>query len=388
MTSTHEQPVLAALAPAVACALAVMSVYAFGIYLFSAQIPMFMLEVGIGMADAGLVTSVGMIAFLSGALTTHHAVELLGEKHLILATLMACSLSYFLLSGAQTLVSLILLRAVLGFASATIWVPMVRLVPRFAPWGFAGLLLGITNSGSNIGIVLNGAILAWIQPSFGSQGVWTFASLLTFFSFLVFGVVVPRSDTSQNTRKESSSRNRPGPSVPLKFIILLAALSGAVGVPGTTFLSAYAQSELGRPPESSGLMWALIGITGAAGSIILGRIADKSSVLLTVAVAFACQTAAFTFIALNFPLISQFGLEACACVMAVGYFALYGLLPTLISGAVPVRFLVSAFGYATAFQALGGAAGNFVVGLVLETSSSYIFVYAALGAIAFIAAIV
>jgi len=367
------------------CAFAVLVVYAFGIYLFSANIPVFVAIIGMDYQQAGTVTAVGMLSFLLGALATERISIWLGDRALVSVTLAVTSVCYFALSQVQTVGMLLMLRAALGFASATIWVPMVRVGTAAVPQGLIGLFLGAVNGGTTVGIMLNGTLLSWVQPSIGADSVWILASGTTIAALLAFRVVFSSSPagTIPDATKVASV-------VPLQdrriiFVLLIAGLSGLVGVPGATFISAYAETDLGRSTVSTGLMWSAVGGAGALGSLLLGQFADRTHIRLALVVAFIFLAGSYSAIALKAPSVMPLGLEISAAVMSVGYFGLYGLIPVMVAKTVGPQELVRVFGIATAIQAICGAVGNYVTGAAANTMSAFTPVFGGLATLAVLA---
>lgn len=360
------------------CMLCILATYAFGNYLFAALLPDMQAAIGFDYAGAGLITSMGMVGFLLGSLISARLCALIGSENLVILTMLVTAGALFGYALAGDYWTLLILRTMIGVATATAWVPMAVLIPRFRPPAFRGRAMGFVNAGTNFGLILNGVLLSLLLTPIGSDGLWIVTGLISLSIAVGCFIVFRRADGFQpGTMTTSSGRsackrteaggNRTG----MALVLVCASIVALLGAPLLTYLSAYAVDDLGYRPRQIAPIWSMMGIAGALGGVVLGWIADKHTVRTAIVMAFALlggTAAILTIGSDNTPLAA---LYAAAVMLAIGFFAVYGLLPAYISHSFPAGQSIAIFGYVNAAQAAFSAVGNYLFGFLRDQTGSF-----------------
>ncbi|MCG8357411.1 MAG: MFS transporter, partial [Kiloniellales bacterium] len=275
--------------------LCILATYAFGNYLFAALLPNMQVSIGFDYSAAGLITSMGMVAFLAGSLVSARLCVVIGPENLVILTMLVTAGALFGYSLAGDYWTLLVLRTIIGVATATAWVPMAVLVPRFTPPSFRGRAMGFVNAGTNFGLILNGLLLSLLLMPIGSGGLWIVTGLISLSiavgCMIVFrradgfqpGTMAKSSGGSPRRRTEAGgSRSRSG----MALVLVCASIVALLGAPLLTYLSAYAVDDLGYRSSQIAPIWSMMGIAGALGGVVLGWIADKHTVRTAIVMAF------------------------------------------------------------------------------------------------------
>lgn len=356
--------------------LCILATYAFGNYLFAALLPDMQAAIGFDYAGAGLITSMGMVGFLAGSLISARLCALIGSENLVILTMLVTAGALFGYALAGDYWTLLILRTMIGVATATAWVPMAVLIPRFTPPAFRGRAMGFVNAGTNFGLILNGLLLSLLLTPTGSDGLWIVTGLVSLSIAVGCLIVFRRADGFQpGTMETSSGRsackrteaggNRTG------IVLVCASIVAMLGTPLLTYLSAYAVDDLGYRPSQIAPIWSMMGIAGALGGVVLGWIADKHTVRTAIVMAFALLGTAAAILTIGSDNTPLPALYAAAVMLSIGFFAVYGLLPAYISHSFPTGQSIAIFGYVNAAQAAFSALGNYLFGFLRDQTGSF-----------------
>ena len=362
------------------CMLCILATYAFGNYLFAALLPDMQASIGFDYAAAGLITSMGMVGFLAGSLISARLCALIGSENLVILTMLVTAGALFGYALAGDYWTLLILRTMIGVATATAWVPMAVLVPRFTPPSFRGRAMGFVNAGTNFGLILNGLLLSLLLTPIGSDGLWIVTGSISLSIAVGCLIVFRRADGFQPTTMAMSSGRGPRRRIEaggnrrgrgMALVLVCASIVAMLGAPLLTYLSAYAVDDLGYRPSQIAPIWSMMGIAGALGGVVLGWIADKHTIRTAIVMAFALLAATAAILTIGSDGTSLPALYAAAVMLSIGFFAVYGLLPVYISQSFPAAQSIAIFGYVNAAQATFSALGNYLFGFLRDQTGSF-----------------
>ena len=360
------------------CMLCILATYAFGNYLFAALLPDMQAAIGFDYAGAGLMTSMGMVGFLAGSLVSARLCALIGPENLVILTMLVTAGALFGYALAGDYWTLLILRTIIGAATATAWVPMAVLVPRFTPPSFRGRAMGFVNAGTNFGLILNGLLLSLLLTPIGSGGLWIVTGSISLSIAIGCLIVFRRADgphavvgAMPSHRVSGQETEAGGGRTGMVVVLACAAIVAMLGAPLLTYLSAYAIDDLGYRPSQIAPIWSMMGITGALGGVVLGWIADKQTIRAAIVMAFALLGATAGILTIGSDATSLPALYAAAVMLSIGFFAVYGLLPAYISHSFPAAQSIAIFGYVNAAQAAFSALGNYLFGLLRDQTGSF-----------------
>jgi len=365
--------------------------HGFGLFLFSALFPLMREPLGLShwyLTTAGITTQV---AYLAGALSVGMAGRWVSPEKLVLITGAAAGvllLSLFVFTDPYVMITVLF---GLVFSAAVSWSAIVGLISRFAPPQSAASRLTLASSGTAWGYGINGLILLWWVPAFGWQSVWAFVAALAAAVWLVTGVMVRGLSHAQSINGQNAESHSTRPPLQASELVALSTrqllraciteqraffscliyfLVGMICMTFTGWLNTYLD-ELDAASALAGSTWSVIGISGMACGLLIGRLADKKGhglTLLVMATGFALGLAAFSFAPLNYAFLAGTG-------YGLMYFPVWGVVSSWLSQRYSPIATMQLSGIGMVASALGGSLGNIMAGQILSQTGSLALVY-------------
>ncbi len=146
--------------------------YGFGIYVFSQLLPTMSDDLGFSYATAGRITGIGQFAFIVFAFAATWLSRRFNGAVVVIGSAALCTLC---LVGVGLTSSTVVLTACLAIAagtSASVYVPIVEIVPRLIEENRRGTALGIISSGTTYGVFISAAIIPILTHTIGWRAVW------------------------------------------------------------------------------------------------------------------------------------------------------------------------------------------------------------------------
>lgn len=398
--------------------------HGFGLFLFSALFPLMREPLGLNhwyLTTAGITTQV---AYLAGALSVGFLGRWVSAEKLVLitgATAGLLLLSLFVFTEPYVMIGVLF---GLVFSAAVSWSAIVGLISRFAPPESAASRLTLASSGTAWGYGINGLILLWWVPVFGWQSVWAFVAAIASVVWLVTLIMVrgllrkqqqgplqeplkdreqkghrsqsPSSESSediQNDDSHNADRQVQNTGRQLEaaelvalttrqlllasfteqrafFSCLIYFLVGMICMTFTGWLNTYLD-ELEPMSSLAGSTWSVIGISGMACGLLIGRLADKKGhdvTLLLMAAGFALGLTVFSFDPLSYAFLAgaSYGLM---------YFPVWGVLSSWLSQRYSPIATMQLSGIGMVASAIGGSLGNVLAGQILNQTGSLALMY-------------
>ncbi|RDD61442.1 MFS transporter [Ferruginivarius sediminum] len=342
--------------------------FAFGRYMLPLLAPDMIEDGVIGYDGLAAMTSVNQIGYLAFSFLGGFLARLVNPKLLIVGSVGLTGLFLCALGAVREPLVIGVLVGTLGALTATTWVPMVRLIQHAIDERLHGRALGIIGSGTAYGTAITGALVPVINRTFDWTMSWYVFGVVALVLTVVGLVVVP-DVPRQEGQKQGSGRGRFSSfSRQALRVYAMMFLSGGGLTVFLTYFVPYVRSDLGISSELSGLAWSLLGLCGMASGVLVGQLADRTSVREGLIYGhFAMMLAIMT--TLLWP--SAITVVATACIFGLAYFGTFGMFPAYVSKMVAERDASSTYGIGNLCLGSGAALFNFVGGTIKAQTGSF-----------------
>lgn len=257
-----------------------------GRFAFTPILPVMQAEHGFGTQAAGWLAASNSLGYLIGAVWVGW-VRSDAVRHRLLALglgLLVASLAAMPLTESQMVWNIV--RLVAGLASAWVFVlGSALVVPRLAELGYARLA-GFHFGGVGIGIILSGALVAWVANAFGANAGWWMTAAL---AAVMAAASWPSLRDAHPKNHHAAPKAVP---IPVRFPLpLLAAAYFCEGlgyiVTGTFLVVVVRQTEgLG---EFANLSWVLVGLAALPSAAAWSWLAEHKGYLRALVAAHLIQ---------------------------------------------------------------------------------------------------
>lgn len=349
--------------------------HGFGLFLFSALVPLMRDAVGLSYWHLALAGALTQLAYLAGALMVGLVGPRLGSHRVALV----CGLiSTSLLSTMPLLTTpgiIILALVCLASSAAMSWGAIVEIASRHVPLEQRATCLSSAASGTAWGYGIIGLVMLWIVPVWGWQSSWRLAGIvgalvltLTWYRLrrlsraAPLATVAPASDDagmlSGSRLLLTMFRDRTA-----FLACALCLLVGFCTMPFANWLNTYLE-ELGLPASLGGYSWSAVGVTGMVAGFVVGRLADRrghASALLLMFSLFALGQVAFAWHPAQMVLLASFG-------YGMMYFPVWGVIAGWINQHFSAAATMQISGLCMVTFGLGGAFGNLLLGAIRDFS--------------------
>lgn len=368
--------------------------YGFGIYVFSQLLPTMSHDLGFSYATAGRITAVGQALFIVFAFAAtwlahrfNGAMVVIGSATLAAACLIGVGLTH----------STVMLTICLGVAagtSASVYVPIVEIVPRLIEDGRRGTALGIISSGTTYGVFVSAAIIPLLTGTLGWRSVWfAVAAVSAVFIFIAIRLFArlglfadapaapaPRTATAPKRSWRSAVTFI---SVWMAGIWIIKFMNGFSFMSYQNFLTPLLHNHGGQSIRYSSAVWMTIAVVGAVSGFAVGRLGDLLGLRRTLTLCYV-----FFFASCLLLHFAQAGVLpfVSAALFGLSFYPIYGLVPAYVSLVSTGAQATLIFGLANIFQGGGGVVGNVVGGSVATNTGWLPNYYLILGMGAFVLA--
>ena len=357
----------------------VMSTYGFGRYLFPIIIPDMMKDIQFSYLTVGLITGGNQICYLSFSYFSGQLTKRISAGILVISSILLCSSILTALYFIENIWIIGILISSLGIFTATSWVPMVNIVTEVVSPDHRSKALGLISSGTSYGLLISGVAVPYILLNYNWQTVWLvfgiFALIIAFLGLLFFiqwNLFADKSKKGKNTEKKSIQLNSTEIRFQIFYLVTIMFFTGLTLVPFKNYIIPYVRSELGFSVELAGQLWSVIGILGICSGFLVGAIADKISIRLTLKLS-------YLFIVLASFLLSfcptYFTILLAGFLFGAAFFGIFGLIPSYISKIIPSDNPAAVFGITNLALGIGSAAGNYLCGWVKYLTGSFIYIF-------------
>lgn len=235
----------------------------------------------VGYAEAGGLLSAFLFGYAVFQIPAGTMADRYSPKVLVLIGLTTMLLASLLFVSTDSLFVALILRFVMGGASAMLFSPGIKLISAFTPKEKRGLSIGILEGAAGIGMLVTLTVFPVVSTNIPYRVLFLILSLLIIPILAVFWKV-PNIDEASNSGNSSISRNRNKGSlwkvlrnnrVQRLMAISFFGLFGIYAYLG--WLPTYLQTVIGYTKQEAGLIMALVMIAQVIMAPLSGKISDK-----------------------------------------------------------------------------------------------------------------
>jgi MFS family permease len=381
-------------------AVAVVGALGFGRFGYTVILPAMKEGLGIGDVQAADLATGTMLGYLLLSVLGGILAARFGSRRIISLFLALTCGSMALTGLAPSYGGALVARTLTGMGSGGVNVPVMALTAIWFARRRRGMAMGITVSGSSIGLLITGLVIPPVVERFGAQG-WRWGWYLLRDRPEDRGLRPLGEEGTPQPRGAGQTAavrpaGEPDPTVPgaspLNWRLVygsrrvwhLAALYSAFGfsyVIYATFFVRYLTGEAGIALQRAGSLWSLVGLISVASGFAWGTVSDRLGRRFSLALVFLLQAASFLIFGLWR---DPAGFLLSALLFSVTAWSVPALMAATVGDIVEPRLAPAVFGFVSLFLSTGQAAGPFVAGRIAAAAGSFsvAFVTAGLAALA------
>jgi len=273
----ESRPQRLAFAAVLATAMATASFPGFA---FGALGPFLVDDFQLSRSRLGLATTLffavgGLLSLVAGPM-----VDRFGGRRVMLASFGIICVALVAMAGAPSYPTL-LVAAAFGGSSISAANPTTnKLVAVHVQPGQRGVIMGVKQSGVQVGAFAAGAILAPLAAWLGWRTALVLAAIVPLMGALATVVVVPRDRIDSRPRASLDERGAPMNSA-VWWLTAYAFLMGSGVAAVTAYLPLFAVERIGFSVQTAGAVAAAIGLIGIVGRILWGWVSETRSGFVT-----------------------------------------------------------------------------------------------------------
>lgn len=275
-----ESPVEGGPSPGRTIALAVAAVaigQGFARFSFGLLIPAMERDVLGSFGRAGVLGTMNVAAYLIGVIAVAMLARRVHPVRLLRVGLAGTVVGIFVLAVAPGYGTLLVGMAVAGFSSAGVWIPLTAIVTSAVTERRRGIAMGAVVAGVGISIIAAGQLVKLVQAVAGDRAwrqVWAIEGAA---GLIVLVLVLLGLKPQERLEKRERDAARP----------TLRGLPGWPGITGTytafglgyilyvSYLVSALESDAGFSAGHASNVYSVLGLTSAAGGILVGRLSDR-----------------------------------------------------------------------------------------------------------------
>lgn len=354
----------------------VMTGFAFGRYLLSLLAPDMIADGVFGYDTLAVMTAANQVGYLAFSLLGGMLTRVIDPKPLVVGSVgltgaLLCALGFL---REPAVIAVVV--AVLGALTATTWVPMVRLVQHAVDRRLHGSVLGIVGSGTAYGTALTGVLVPVINTSYGWSASWLTFGAAALALMLAGLAVLPRAPRDEGAGRTERDEARRFGAVSRKVIpvYVMMFLSGGGLTVFLTYFVPYMRADLGFSASFAGFAWSAVGVCGMASGVLIGQIADRTSVRAGLIHGHLVMLLA-VMLALVWPGASTILVTACA--FGLSYFGTLGMFAAYVAKTAATRDAGATYGIGNLCLGTGAALFNYLGGTIKAETGSFDFMFIA-----------
>lgn len=364
----------------------------FGLYLFPATVEDLRRDIPFSYAEMGVMTGAVQAGFMLSALASGALTVRFGPLPVIYACIAICGAALGMLGIASHVLVITACMTILGGSASAIWIPIIELIARIVPREHRGKALGLASSGTSYGVVAISYVTAASLGTSGWRSIWLMASLAV---AVLTVIAIARLRGLRVYSQRGNAAAAPTLSLPERFaglprgpaagVLGLMFLTGLTCTPFQTYLSSYLETEKGLAYDAVAAVWWTIGMTGMAGGVAIGALADRVSVRPAMVLSYVMLAAAALLLLLpagGSPLIDLAGIA-----FGLAFYAVFGLVPAYVAQSIPSGSTALLLALMNVTQGIGGLLGNVAGGWGKDASGSFDMIYGVMLASALAAAV-
>jgi MFS family permease len=365
--------------------------YGFGMYLLPMILPEITKDLHLDYTQIGTITGIGQASVffsipLAGFLTNRiGGLKLIVGIQFIGAILLA---GLYMVDGFK---SFLILHFLIRAWPVMTWIPLVSVAMDHIPMKWRAAMFTLASSSGCFFLLIDGILSSFFLKHLHWRTLWLAVALICLVSSLVsymalkFVGVWHGKNPSQVIKDKSDYvgfwewvRSSNGMILNLIFLNLIFLIIGLTFATFQVYLAPYLRDELGVGLDTTALMWATMGISGALGGAFFGLITDHLGVRISKSLIFLSGLGSACF--LFFPE-SPYSLIFMALLFGISQATIYGMGPAYISKVMPAGSAARVFTFGTMVMSLGALTGNFLGGWSKGVTDTFYWFYLAMGAL-------
>jgi predicted MFS family arabinose efflux permease len=339
---------------------------------------------------AGLLGTVNVGAYLLGTIVVAAASRRLSLVTLVRGGLVLSTAGLLGASAAPNSVVLAVALFSMGLGGAAIWIPSPRLAAAALPPQRRGLAAGLVGMGIGIGLVFAGRLSDLFRHGGGDDSwrdVYRVEGLIG-VAVLIAALLFLRHDEGPSTGAVAASGF--GGFGALRRIHGWGALTGAYAIYGFMYLLVFAflvarlEDDAGFSADRASAMFALVGVAGILGGVVLGPLSDRVGRRATIVGSFALFGACALLVLTGgqpFVALGAFGI-------GLAFSGLPAVIAAYVVDATDATTYGPAYSAATLAFGLAQSASPQTGGLLADWTGSFTIVFVLAAALALVGATV
>jgi predicted MFS family arabinose efflux permease len=256
----------------------------FGRFTYALVLPAIERDLLHSYAVAGWFGTANLAAYLVGVLLVSLAAARLDPVHLIVLGLVLSTSGLAAMTMAVTPGLLLAGMIATGAAGAFIWIPAPGLVGSVVPEHRRGFAIGLMASGIGVAMLFAAELTHLVQARYGEnawRAVWGVETALATIATLLVVLWLREPDGERETDLRPSSLHEIVTLRSLRAVPSWVALTVAYAAYGlcysiyASYLVAALQSDAGFTARHASLDYGLVGLSIAAGGVLLGQLSDR-----------------------------------------------------------------------------------------------------------------
>jgi predicted MFS family arabinose efflux permease len=247
-----------------------MAIATFPQFALGALGPVLVDDLDLSRAGLGSLSTAFFIVATPASSFVGHLGERMGGRRLLAALFAVATASLVSMAIAPSYPWLLVAVGLGGLAIAASNPSTNALIAAHLPSGRRGAVVGLKQSGVQVGSFIAGAALPGLALAIGWRSTVLLVAVLSGAGLVAAVAVVPRDPVTTGRRREAG-----GPSTVVRWLVPYAFFMGA-GVSATTaYLALYANETLGMSEAAAGALLAVVGAVGIVARILWGRAAER-----------------------------------------------------------------------------------------------------------------
>ncbi|WP_019853334.1 MFS transporter [Actinopolyspora mortivallis] len=352
---------------------------------------------GLDPASASVVSTVGLIGMMVGALTIGVITDLIGRRRVLLVAVTTFSVFTLLCAVAPSAFVFGLLRFLAGLGLGGCLPTAITLSTEYARGNRSGTATTTIMTGYHVGAVLTALLGIGLIPSFGWQAMFVAGAAPALVLVPLMVRYLPESEVFR--RREERTRQQSGGASVRESISLLfrngmavstvafwvASFLGLILVYGLNTWLPEIMRTAGYPlGESLGLLLTL-NAGAVAGLVVAGNVADRAGVKGSTVSWFGAAAVMLALLSVKLP---AFGLYTAVFFAGFFVFSAQVLVYAFVGRSYPVDSRATGLGWTTGVGRIGAISGPLIGGALLTAGIAYpwgFYVFGAIGALAALA---
>ncbi|SDK90356.1 benzoate transport [Actinopolyspora mzabensis] len=347
---------------------------------------------GLTPASASVVSTVGLIGMMVGALTIGTVTDLIGRRKVLLVAVTTFSLFTLLCAVAPSVFVFGLLRFLAGLGLGGCLPTAITLTTEYARGSWRSSATTTIMTGYHVGAVLTALLGIALIPNFGWHAMFVAGALPAVVLVPLMWRYLPESEVFR--AKAAKSTESHGASARQSITLLfrdgmarstlafwITSFLGLILVYGLNTWLPEIMRSAGYPLGTSLGLLLTLNAGAVIGLVVAGRVADKAGVKGSTVAWFGAAAVMLALLSVRLP---AFGLYAAVFFAGFFVFSAQVLVYAFVGRSYPVDSRATGLGWTTGVGRIGAISGPLIGGALLTAGIAYpwgFYAFAAIGAL-------